>query len=125
VLAGPACDEAVRRTAWAEDGILALPDAAAHEAMLAELGFRVVDAADWTDLAETCFRRMEEAARLHRAELVAAKGAARYRRWLLNARRYQRWFGERRLVYGRWLARRNRPQDAARGVAPRNARCST
>jgi len=106
VFAGPAITERVREYVWSEDGILGLPTPAEQVADLAAGGFVEVETADWTGLAVDCFRRMIDASHRHRDALVAAKGPARYRRWMRNARLYRRWFDRRVLVYGAVFARR-------------------
>lgn len=104
VLAGPRHTDAVGRFTWSEDGILTPHTRGDQEALLRQLGLRRARSVDLTRAAESCFRRMDRAARRHRTTLVEAKGWARYLRWRRNARIYARCFRERSLEYVRIAA---------------------
>lgn len=104
VLAGERISDEVRRFIWEEDGILDLPSPTEQAAMLASAGFAHVEVADLTEVGEACFAAMVRESERHRAVLVAAKGEARYARWLRNARIYRDAFAHRTLAYTRLAA---------------------
>jgi sarcosine/dimethylglycine N-methyltransferase len=106
VLGGPGLGPELRRFCWEEDGIIHLPSPEGQEALLRGAGYREVRLLDRSRLAVRCFERMIAASAEHREELVAAKGIARYERWVANARVYLDSFRTRVLRYVVASARR-------------------
>jgi cyclopropane fatty-acyl-phospholipid synthase-like methyltransferase len=100
ILAGAAIPKELCRFMWKEDGILNLPTPEGQRAMFLEAGLTAISWEGLTELAVRCFQNMERASECYRKELIAAKGAARFLRWVHNARIYRQAFEKGYLIYG-------------------------
>jgi cyclopropane fatty-acyl-phospholipid synthase-like methyltransferase len=97
IAAGPDLEDEDLTFIWREDGF-DVPLKAESLAQIKDAGFRELDVMDCTHTVVTMQRTILRASYRHRATLIEAVGADRWREWVETARHYCQLFAERKLV---------------------------